>query len=148
MTEGKQLAPMETFLERVKGKLRDDIGSLLPEEAIEQMVQKVVNEEFFTKKRVPDPNDRSGSYNRRMIDQPTAFQEMVLEAARPILAQKALEIVAARAPELEAAITEAMNAGLMRFAMTAFDKVFAEAVSRQSWNIENIVREAMRAERI
>ena len=147
MTEtGRQLAPMETFMERVKTKLRDDIGALLPDEAVQAMVEKVVSDEFFKKRMVPKPG--RNSWSTEMVEEPTEFQEMVIKAAKPILEQKALEIVAARASELEAAITEAMNAGLMKFAIMAFDQVFAQALSGHAWRIEDVVRQAMEAKRI
>lgn len=147
MTEtGKQIAPMETFMERVKAKLRDDIGSLLPDEAVQAMVEKVINDEFFTKKRVPAPG--RSSWSNETIEQPTEFQQMVIAAAKPILERKALELIAARAPELEKAITDAMNGGLMKFAVQAFDQLFAQALSGHAWHIENVVRQAMEAKRI
>lgn len=147
MTEtGKQIAPMETFMERVKAKLRDDIGSLLPDEAVQAMVEKVVNDEFFTKKTV---RNNPGSYHDHSTREvPSEFQRMVIDAAKPILERKALEIVAARVPELEKAISDAMNGGLMKFAVQAFDQLFAQALSGHAWRIEDVVRQAMEAKRI
>jgi hypothetical protein len=48
ISPSKELAPMESFMAKVKAKLRDDIGGLLPDEAVAHMVEKVIADEFFT----------------------------------------------------------------------------------------------------
>ena len=91
MSTDKQLAPMETFMERVKGKLRDDIGNMLPDEVVAQMVKRVIEDEFFTAKRVPAPG--RSTYSTETIEVPTEFQKMVVEAAKPIIEKHVYRIM-------------------------------------------------------
>ncbi len=46
---GNELAPKETFEEAIKSRLREDVGKLIPDEVLTQMVTKAINDMFFTK---------------------------------------------------------------------------------------------------
>lgn len=146
MTDSKALAPMESFMERVKGKLRDDIGNMLPDEVVAGLVQKVIQDEFFTRKRIPAPG--RGSYSTDTVEVPSEFQKMVIEASKPIIEKHVLALMAERAEELDQQIQESVRAGLMKFAVSAMDQVFAHALGGQSWQIEQIIKSAMESKRI
>ncbi len=139
MTEGKALAPMETFLERVKSKLRDDIGSLLPDEAVSDMVKKVVNEEFFTKKMVDDPTDND-RYNKRKIEKPSAFQEAVITAMKPIIDRQVAEILVTYKEPIETQIRGAIDSGLSTMVLQAINEAFKQMFQQKQWDIEQHVR--------
>mgnify|MGYP001596933183 CR=1 FL=1 len=133
--------PMETFLERVKAKLRDDIGSLLPEEAVADMVKRVVEDEFFTKTQ---KNVGTG-YNPVYKPEPSAFQAMVIEAFKPIMEKHALIVAERHAADIEAHIKQTVEAGLMAMALKSLDKVFADALEHHAWNIQNVIENNLRA---
>lgn len=137
MNETKALAPMESFMERVKGKLRDDIGSLLPDEAVQQMVERVINEEFFVKRRVPKP-DR-GSYSNETIEANSPFQEMVINACRDTIEKHALLVVKKHVADIEAQIEHTIQNGLITLVLKSLDGLFAQALVGHDWQIQSAV---------
>jgi hypothetical protein len=138
VTEGKALAPMETFMERVKQKLRDDIGSLLPDEAVSDMVKKVVNDEFFAKRIVPKPN--RGSYSNETIELPSHFTEMVTAAIKPIIERQVAEILVTYKEPIETQITTAIDTGLSSMVLQAINEAFKQLFQQKQWDIEQSVR--------
>lgn len=142
MTEGKALAPMETFMQRVKTKLRDDIGSLLPDEAVSEMVQKVINDEFFTKKTVPKPG--RSSYSTDTVEVPTKFQEMVIDACKPIIERQVQEIMLAQAGLIEAQIKEEMDKGIVTLITRAINGAFQSLFSQHQWNVQQAIEQMLR----
>jgi hypothetical protein len=138
VTEGKALAPMETFMERVKQKLRDDIGSLLPDEAVSDMVKKVVNDEFFAKRVVPKP-DR-GSYSSETIELPSHFTEIVTAAIKPVIERQVAEILVTYKEPIETQIRGAIDNGLSSMVLQAINEAFRQLFQQKQWDIEQSVR--------
>lgn len=139
MTEGKALAPMETFMERVKSKLRDDIASMLPDEVVSEMVKKVVNEEFFAKRLVDDPTDNSYG-TKRKIEKPSAFQEAVITAVKPIVNRQVAEILVTYKEPIESQIRGAIDNGLSSMVLQAINEAFKQLFQQSQWDIEQRVR--------
>jgi hypothetical protein len=105
------LTPMQEFQERLKGQLRDDIARMLPEAAVKQMIEQVVKEEFFTKKSKP----AHGGYGAPMVEVPSQFQGMVMEAAKPILQKLAAEWMDANTDKLVAHWKEILDDGVVAY---------------------------------
>ncbi len=143
MTEGKQLAPMETFMERVKAKLRDDIGSLLPDEAVSEMVQRAVDEEFFKPRLVPKPG--RSTYSNDTIEKPSQFQEMVLEAVTPIIQKRVLKIVKDHDEEINEQIQKTINDGITKLFLKSFDEIVKNALGSFTWKISSAVESTLRS---
>lgn len=142
MNEAKALAPMESFIERVKGRLRDDIGSLLPDEAVQQMVERVINEEFFVKRRVPKPG--RGGYSNETIEANSPFQEMVINACRDTIEKHALLVVEKHVADIEAQIKHTIQNGLIALALKSLDGIFAQALSNHGWQIQSAIEQNLR----
>ena len=45
--------PMEAFQTRVLEKVREDIGKMLPDEVVEGLVKRAIDEQFFQPSRYP-----------------------------------------------------------------------------------------------
>ena len=85
----KPISPMEEFQENLKKSLRDDIARMLPDAAVKEMIERVVREEFFTKRKVREPGSRE--WDNKFIEKGTVFQDIVMEHAKPILEALAKE---------------------------------------------------------
>lgn len=138
MSETKALAPMEAFTERLKTKLRDDIGSMLPDEVIAGMVQKVINEEFFTKRTVRNNPNNWGDTSTRL--EPTVFQNIVMEAVKPIIEQHAKRVLAENASIIDAQIAEIVDQGFSKMIMRAIDATMRDALANHEWKIQGILQ--------
>jgi hypothetical protein len=106
--------PMQEFQDNLTNSLRDDVARMLPESAIKDMINRVVEEEFFTKRMVPDPTDTS-SYNKRMVAKGTVFQDIVMVAAKPIMEKLAREWVDANQQALIDNWKAIVDEGLMTY---------------------------------
>ena len=117
MTDNLPVAPsnpMADFMERLKKSLRDDVARMIPDEALSQMIQQVIKDEFFTKRIIDDPTDRS-SYTRRKIEKGTVFQDIVMAHAKPILEKLAAAWVKENEALLLEQWREVTNTGLMQY---------------------------------
>lgn len=140
---GKQLAPLDAFMDRVKAKLRDDIGSLLPDEAVQAMVEKVINDEFFKPRLEPKPG--RGSYSTETIEVPAKFAQMVIEAALPVLEKHAMLVAEQHAAEIEAQIKQSVESGLITMALKSLDNVFTMALESHGWSIQQTIENNLRS---
>lgn len=142
MSETKAVAPMDAFMDRVKAKLRDDIGSMLPDEAVQQMVDKVIHDEFFKPRRIPKPG--RGSYSSDEIEVNSPFQDMVIKACQATIEKHAMLIAERHAAEIEAQIKQSVEAGLITLALKSLDGVFSQALANYGWNIQNVIENNLR----
>lgn len=125
------ITPMQTFQERVKEKLRDTIADLLPDEALQELVKRVIDEEFFTKRRIPGQG-----WGAQDIIKPSQFQEMVLEAAKPIIQDLVKQTLRDNAEKVQASLDESVKKGLVSLMIQHMDGLIAGEIQKQGWNIQ------------
>ena len=142
MSDSKAISPMETFQENLKKSLRDDIARMLPEEAVQEMIKRVIEDEFFKKRVIDDPTDHS-SWNRRKIEKGTEFQNIVMGAAMPMLEKLAAKWIADNQEELLKQWQNIVNEGLM----THVAKLQEAKATAQIKDAFNKMIEAMNQER-
>jgi len=99
MTESRALTAMESFQDSIKGRIRDEIAQLLPDDVVKEMINRVVEEEFFKERRIP-----KGYGDFSMA--PSNFVEQVTKAAGPIVQRMVTEWVAANEDVLKKALNE------------------------------------------
>lgn len=78
MTE-TALTTEQTFQENIKNRLRKEIGDLIPDAVLTEMVNKSIKDIFFTKKEIP------GSYGREKIVEPSWFDVEVKTLLSPTI---------------------------------------------------------------
>lgn len=93
--------PMEEFKAKLAEKVRENIAGLLPEDAVNELVQEAVRETFF-KERVIEYNNYHGNKMG-----PSWFVSAVRDAAKPILEKAVADFMAK--PEARVAIQTALN---------------------------------------
>ncbi len=94
--------PMKEFRERVAAKLRDDIGAMLPDEALEEMVRVAVRDQFFKPIIITD------TYKRDEI-KPSWFVTEVTKVAEPIIKKTIEQYVATHHEVIEKAVAEFLS---------------------------------------
>lgn len=139
---GTAVAPMQAFQDRVKEKLKTDIGQLLPDDVVQGMVERVISEEFFTKKLVPkNPHDR---YCHEKVERYSEFQEMVIEAAKPLIQEAVTRTLEEHRHRMQREIDERVKAGILTFAIQQLDRVIAGAFERQPWEFQQSLQDSLR----
>lgn len=139
MTESTALTPMQTFQERLKGKLRDDIASMLPDEAISEMVKTVINEEFFTKRTVKKAS--SNHYNPEYETAPSEFQEMVLKSAKPIIEEQVRRVLVENARVIQESLDNTIRGGVLKMMLEVFDAKITDVIQKKGWEIKNALEQ-------
>ena len=91
--------PMRDFQDRVIEKLRADFGEMLPNEVVEGLVQRAIDEQFFKPRRVPQ---RYGQDEQV----PSWFVEEVTKLGAPILRKMLADHMKKHEPEIKKAIEE------------------------------------------
>lgn len=127
-----QRDPMEDFRHRVKEKLKADIGEMMPDAALNELVRRAVDETFFQPRVVKD------SYGRIESSKPGWFVEEVTKVASPMLAAAVNKYVNDNEETIKKAIVEfttqqnlmlltiaAMRSGMLQDISTIADEVVA-----------------------
>jgi hypothetical protein len=99
---------MAAFYEKLADRLRSEVAALLPEDTLQAMVARTVEEEFFKPQKVRNPKRRGGwnDPEPEFIDAPSKFAAMVLEAAMPLVKELVREQVEKESASFEYAIDE------------------------------------------
>lgn len=90
---------MEAFQQRVIEKLRADFGKMLPDEVVNGLVKRAIDEQFFEPRTIKD-----GSYNTR--EEPSWFIQEITKLGEPILRKMLKTYLETHKPEIEKAMTE------------------------------------------
>jgi hypothetical protein len=119
---------MSAFRERVLEKLRADLGSLMPEEALAGLVQQAVQDQFFKERRIPQ-----GNYSADRVE-PSWFVAEVAKLTTPMIREQVLAWVAGNKPLLEETIKKFLaDESLLLLAIAAM----REATTQQIFEAAN-----------
>ena len=100
--------PMKEFREKVAKKLREDIGSMLPDAALTDMVQRAVEEQFFKTRTVKEQWGPD-----KII--PSWFVEEVAKSAEPIIRELVQLYVKTHQDTIKQAIDEFLDEKYIAF---------------------------------
>lgn len=124
-------SPIEEFQDRVKDKLKADIGSMLPDDVLAQLTQRAVDEQFFKERRIPQ------RYGQDEIG-PSWFVEEVAKIAEPIIRQHINSFIETHKQDIEAAIEQYINE--QNLTLTAATMIASEMSSHMYTNVDMIVQ--------
>lgn len=97
--------PLEDFKQKVLEKLKADIGSLMPDEVLQGLVQQALQQSLFDPVKVRD-NERSSTYSEQFKMVPSWFMQAIAEQAKPLLAKHIEAFVESHQADLEEAFTK------------------------------------------
>lgn len=93
--------PMKAFQEKVVDKLRGDIGEMLPDNALNKLVERAVEEQFFK----PVSVKIQGNFGSRTTEEkPSWFMREVTEQVKPLIEKAAAVYVEEHKDEIQAGI--------------------------------------------
>lgn len=105
--------PMETFQNKITEKLRSDIGSMLPDEVLQGLVKKAVDEHFFKERK------ETSSSGYHTITKPSWFVEEVGKHAQPLIEKAVSEYVKNNKEVMEKALSDFFATQNLTLLMTA-----------------------------
>lgn len=125
--------PMEEFQDRVKDKLKADIGSMLPDEVLSQLTQRAVDEQFFKEREVV-----TGGWNSRTEKRPSWFVEEVAKIAEPIIRQHIEHFIETHKQDIEAAIEQYISE--QNLTLTASTMIASQMSSHMYTHVDMIMQ--------
>jgi hypothetical protein len=96
------LTAQQSFQEKIGDRLRSDIGDLIPDDALAEMVNKAINDMFFTPKE-----GNPGGYHSAKL--PSWFQDEVEKVLHSEMQKHIKKWVHANEYEIESAVKESMT---------------------------------------
>ncbi len=141
MTSTTALTPMQAFQEKLKERVRQDIAQLLPEDAIQELVKRAIEDGFFAPIERSTPNY---PYSEKV---PSYFVQEVAKAAAPLIRKAVEDLVREKEAEIYARIRQAVEAGLMSTAFGAIDSMISTMVARalgRAGAVEEAVRDLIK----
>ena len=127
---------MDKFLENLKEKIRTDIASMLPDDVVASMAKKVVEDEFFTKKKV----NKGSQWNSNWTEEPTAFQVMIMEASKPMLNEAVKQFLIDNPKMIEEQINQVLANGLQGILVELMKKFIADAIRENPYIITQAIQ--------
>lgn len=97
----KQTDVVQDFKDKIVSKIREEISSLLPDEAINQLVEKATKDIFFEPRKITEDG-----WSGRTKDAPSWFIEEVTKYARPLLEKEVKKYVEDNKEVFEKAMKE------------------------------------------
>jgi len=108
MAELQPHNPLDAFKAAIQEKLRDNIGQMMPEEVLAGLVDKSINELFFTPKVSTAPN-WNGYGTRPTVEHPSWFNQIVIDLLQPRLERAAKDYIERHSDDLDRMIAEAVE---------------------------------------
>lgn len=137
MAEGTQLTPTQKFEEKMKERIREAIGDLIPEEMLEATIKTVMHDAFFktTQKRAHD------GYNAPMIDVHPPLYAYIQELLKPMMEKYAAQWFAENSKAIAKLVQETMGDQMLSVVGQAFQRLTQDTFREAANTIANKVVE-------
>ncbi len=131
-----EIVQTKTFEERMRDRIKEDIGDLITDEELSAMVKKCVNDIFFEGRTVPN-----GVYNTKEV--PSFFEAEVKRLMEPLVKKEVRRCVINNKELITKATKEVFEQGVGTLFVKALNDMFQNDLmslqqniqtSMQSWN--------------
>ncbi len=135
-----ELTAQQSFEENIKDRLRKDIGGLIPNEVLSQLIEKSMQEMFFTREKKPE---HSG-YNARFIEHPSWFDKEVKSSLEPLIKQYLESWVESNKSDIEAVCLSEITKNAPSLLVGTFIKMITDKTTAASYSMMNDLTNKMR----
>ena len=129
-----EVAIPQTFEQKMKNRIRDSIGDLITDEELKKMIDRTMEESFFTKR----PNPKYNHYGNRSTEPeylPPFIHEIVNELVRPSVDKFISEYMKEHSEEMIAAIEKVCSNGIGNAVLGAMDAKLYSQLSSFQFNV-------------
>jgi hypothetical protein len=116
----QQLTPMQSFEQKLSDKLRNDIGDLIPEDALLLMIEKSIDNVFFKTRAVTEGT----GFHAKVILKPSVFEETLKELLSPMFAKAMEKHVGENADKINQMIESTFKGDADQLAINAIRSCF------------------------
>lgn len=140
MTDSKELTPQQSFEEKVKDRLRENIGDLMPDEILQDMVKKAMQEMFFTRR------DKKGDgWGARTEVFPSWFEDEVSTRLKERVLEEAKMAIEAKRPELQEIISKLISEKMPEIILNGIIGVISQVSVNSNYTIRDEIIGMMRS---
>ncbi|HPT26294.1 MAG TPA: hypothetical protein PLZ95_07725 [Bryobacteraceae bacterium] len=131
-----KLTPQQAFEEQIKERLRQNIGELLPDEVLSEMVKKALTDMFFTPRI---QRDRWGG----QVENPSWFEEEAGKLLRDRISEYLKTWLKENGPDLTRQVQEQISKNATSVIAAFFVSVLQGQAHMMAMNIQNVVNQAL-----
>lgn len=139
-----ELTPQQRFEEKVRDRLRENIGDLIPDDVLSKMIQDTMQKLFFHRPMV-DEGDR---WNKKMVEKPSWFENEVREQTekmlRPLVLRHVAEAIEEKREDIDVAVAAVVQGGIAQAFFNSIERLYRDplsALSLQMWERTEKIRE-------
>lgn len=131
------IIPAQAFEEKIKDRLRQDIGSLMPDEVLQQLITKTIQSIFL------DRRTSRNTYGSVTEDKPSWFQETVETLLRQRISKLLDEYIKEHEADLKARFTEILATKGPELIANWFIGVLTGSQQQTVWSVQNWIQSIM-----
>ena len=138
MTENA-LTPQQNFEEKIKARMRENIGDLMPDEVLAEMVKKALNEMFFTRRE-----KKGNSHYSRTEVLPSWFEDEVVKELKDKVLIEVKTAINEKRDEIKKAAIELITTNLGTMVAKTICDVITGVPQTISMNIQQEIYNNLR----
>ena len=139
-TETTALTPQQSFEEKVKSRMRENIGDLMPDEVLADMVKKAMNEMFFTRRE-----KKADGWGGRTKVLPSWFEDEVSTQLKKQVLEEVRVAVEAKRAELHDVAVKLVTEKMPEMIVSALLGVISQITTSNSYNTQSYITELLRS---
>lgn len=133
-----ELTIQQKFEEKIKDRLRQSVGDLMPDETLADLTKKAMNEMFFKRKL-----EKQGGYYDKEVETPSWFEDEVYTQLKEKIDVQLKEYLIKNQADLEMKIQTMIVAKAPELLAQLLMKIFTQQASSISFNIADSIRQSM-----
>jgi len=138
MTENA-LTPQQSFEEKVKSRLKENIGDLMPDEVLQDMVKKAMQEMFFTRRE-----KKQEGWSGRTEVFPSWFEDEVSRLLKDRVLEEIKIGIENKREEIRKAASELITEKLPEFITSQLLNIVTGITQLGSWQATDALRNDLR----
>lgn len=125
---------MDEFMNNLKSKIREDIAGMIPDNVVAEMAQQVLKEEFFGKRK-----EETGGWNSKTIIKPSQFEEMVLDAAKPMILSHVIKLLEENPTLISDKINDILDIGFKELVVSVLKRVVINTIQENPYVVTQAI---------
>lgn len=125
----EEIMTRESFEERMKNRIRKDIGKLMTDEELSEIVKRAMNDIFFSA-----TIERSGY---KTVEHPPFLHELLKELLEPLMRKAIIDYIVSHEKEVMAGVVKVMELGAGNAVLRAIQAMFQQDLFSFQCNVQN-----------
>lgn len=133
-----ELTPQQNFEDKMKARMRENFGDLVPDELLAKLLERLIEETFFTKRKISESPNRNGYEHEKQIE--SIFSDDIRKLVAPTFNKCMKEFIAANEEKILEMLKEFMEQSASQMILTAFTEQFGATLTNLKFSLVNDLR--------